>query len=350
MVPLMPQMTSSPQEVLSQVVSRLAPDCVCVLCDTQTAVHCLPLVRGALGEQTTVITLPEGESHKTLDSVARVWRALHDCGATRHSLLVNLGGGVVTDLGGFAAATYKRGMRFVHIPTTLLAMVDASVGGKTGFDFDGLKNQIGVFCDAAAVIVSPVFLRTLPAPYLMAGYAEMLKHGLLSSCEQWSALLSEVDVDFSTPAFLDSLAESIGIKQQYVALDPRDQGHRKALNLGHTVAHALEALLLDRGTPCQHGHAVAWGLVAALYISHATLGLSCDVLRLTTRFVREHYAPLPIGCNDYDALIAFMRHDKKNVGQDIAFTLLRDFADVAVHQVVTPALIAEALDFMRDAG
>jgi len=299
------------------------------------------------GVQTIVI--PPGDQHKTLDSLCHVWEQLQQHGATRHSLLINLGGGMITDLGGFAAGTFKRGIHCINIPTTLLAMVDASVGGKTGINFGGLKNEIGVFRNASAVIVDTLFLQSLDMENLLSGYAEMLKHGLISTPAMLGELLQydfNGNIDYSLLARL--LEDSVAVKQRIVLEDPTEQGLRKALNLGHTMGHAFESLALRRQKPVLHGYAVAWGLVGELYLSTVKTGFPSATMRQVVSFIVNHYGKMDISCDDYDELIELMTHDKKNIGGEINFSLLSGVGELMLNQTATKKEIEEALDFYRD--
>lgn len=334
---------------LERVVSECRPDRIFILTDTQTHRHCLPAVAGfACLKDAVQITIADTDAHKDLQTLSEVWTALQQGGATRHSLLVNLGGGMVTDLGGFAASTFKRGMSFVHIPTTLLSMVDASVGGKTGINFGGLKNEVGVFSNARSVLIDTRFLSTLDAPNIRSGYAEMLKHALISDTRHWAELLQ---FDLFRPDFslLQELVQkSVAIKESIVQQDPTEKGLRKALNLGHTAGHAFESLALEKGLPVLHGYAVAWGLVCELYLSARKTDFPKQKLQQTLAFVREHYGTFVFDCNDYEALYAFMTHDKKNEGADINFTLLAEVGDIRINQTAGKEEIFDMLDFYRE--
>ena len=280
--------------------------------------------------------------------MSHVWTALQQGGATRHSLLINLGGGMVTDLGGFAASTFKRGIDFINIPTTLLAMVDASVGGKTGINYGGLKNEIGVFSESRFVILDTEFLDTLDAENLRSGYAEMLKHGLIANEKMWAEL---VGFDLARPdlARLQRMVgESVQVKERVVTEDPREHGIRKALNLGHTVGHAFESLALRCQQPVLHGYAVAYGLVCELYLSAVKTGFPVDKMRQTVQYIRDYYGRMAITCDDYDALYELMTHDKKNQAGKINFTLLGGVGDIRINQTATREEIDEALDFYRE--
>ena len=383
------------ERTLETAIGECHPDRLFVLTDDNTRRLCWPVVKdyGCLAAA-QLITIPAGDEHKNLTSLSHVWQQLQQGGATRHSLMVCLGGGMVTDLGGFAASTFKRGIAFINIPTTLLAMVDASVGGKTGINFGGLKNEVGVFSEAQAVIICTRFLQTLDMQNVLSGYAEMLKHGLISNKEHWAELLrfpieglNRQDVEDSSGGqdpsggLASLLARSVAVKERIVEADPHEQGLRKALNLGHTIGHAIEewsfkptpnpsrgegslgtlsgvkanqAPLPSGGdgggssSPLLHGYAVAYGLVGELYLSAVKCHFPTDRLRQTVQFVREHYGTPVITCNDYPALLRLMTHDKKNTAGTINFTLLSDIGELQLNQSATDEEICEALDFLRE--
>ncbi len=383
------------ERTLETAIGECHPDRLFVLTDDNTRRLCWPVVKdyGCLAAA-QLITIPAGDEHKNLTSLSHVWQQLQQGGATRHSLMVCLGGGMVTDLGGFAASTFKRGIAFINIPTTLLAMVDASVGGKTGINFCGLKNEVGVFSEAQAVIICTRFLQTLDMQNVLSGYAEMLKHGLISNKEHWAELLrfpieslnrqdgqDPSDGQDSSDGLASLLARSVAVKERIVEADPHEQGLRKALNLGHTIGHAIEewsfkptpnpsrgegslgtlsgvkanqAPLPSGGdgggslSPLLHGYAVAYGLVGELYLSAVKCHFPTDRLRQTVQFVREHYGTPAITCNDYPALLRLMTHDKKNTAGTINFTLLADIGELQLNQSATDEEICEALDFLRE--
>ena len=340
------------QQSLSEAVAACEYDVLFVLCDETTERLCLPVVAGyECMKAAQRIVIKDTDTNKTLDSVTHVWSELQRLGATRHSLMINLGGGMVTDLGGFAASTFKRGIQYINIPTTLLSMVDASVGGKTGINFGGLKNEIGVFNNASSVILDTTFLRTMDHENLLSGYAEMLKHGLISNDKMWSQLLNYHLETPDKPENLEILgkmvAESVAVKQRIVTEDPTEQGIRKALNLGHTAGHAFESMALER-KPILHGYAVAYGLIVELYLCCVKMGFPQDKMRQTVSFIKEHYGRMAITCDDYPHLIALMHHDKKNTGHDINFTLLGDIGDIRINQTASEDDIKEALDFYRE--
>ena len=334
---------------LVNAISECEHDRIFVLTDETTQQLCWPKIKNfkALKNSTPII-IKATDTHKNLDTLSQVWQALSNGGATRHSLMINLGGGMVTDLGGFAASTFKRGIDFINIPTTLLAMVDASVGGKTGINFGGLKNEIGVFSDSRFVIINTQFLDTLDHDNICSGYAEMLKHGLISDERTWAEL---VTFDLDTPDLSQlqrMVAESIKVKERIVEADPHEHGIRKALNLGHTMGHAFESFAMRRGTPILHGYAVAYGLISELYMSARKTAFPTDRMHQTVRFIRENYGTINITCNDYPTLIELMHHDKKNTSGIINFTLLGNVGDIRINQTANEEEIKEALDFFRE--
>lgn len=334
---------------LSTAIGEVAYDKLFVLTDTTTCELCWPVVQNYMVMQEAhMITIHPTDEAKNLDTLSYVWSRLQEGGATRHSLLINLGGGMVTDLGGFAASTFKRGMAYINVPTTLLSQVDASVGGKTGINFGGLKNEIGVFNCARSVILSSQFLRTLDHDNLLSGYAEMLKHGLLSSIENWAELLN---FDIASPDYniLQTLvAKSVAIKERIVTEDPTEKGIRKALNLGHTAGHAIESLALQEGRTILHGYAVAWGLMMELYLSVRKCGFPSKNMHQMETYIKEHYGKFPYECKHYDSLCEFMSHDKKNIGDKINFTLLGGIGDIRINQTATSDEIEEMLDYYRE--
>jgi len=338
------------EESLSGAIAKVKYDKLFVLTDETTLRLCWPLVSDMpCVRDATMITIAATDENKTLESLSHVWTALQKGGATRHSLMVNLGGGMVTDLGGFAASTFKRGIAYINIPTTLLSMVDASVGGKTGINFGGLKNEIGVFNCAASVILDTEFLRTLDHANLCSGYAEMLKHGLISNEATWAELLN-FDLDDVDYRHLNQMVStSVAVKERIVEEDPLEHGIRKALNLGHTVGHAFESLALAENRTVLHGYAVAWGLVCELYLSAKRTHFPKDKLHQTLQFIKDNYGVFTFDCKQYDRLYELMTHDKKNTSGQVNFTLLGGIGDIRINQTATREEILEMLDFYREA-
>ncbi len=342
-------MSENLQQTLSAAVRKVEHDRLFVLTDETTRRLCWPLVSEMpCMAEAQMMTIGATDENKTLESLTHVWRCLQEGGATRHSLMVNLGGGMVTDLGGFAASTFKRGIAYINVPTTLLSMVDASVGGKTGINFGGLKNEVGVFNCALTVILDAEFLHTLDYENLASGYAEMLKHGLISTEENWAELLrfDLQRVDYRALGRL--VAKSVAIKERIVEEDPLEHGIRKALNLGHTVGHAFESLAMAEERTVLHGYAVAWGLVCELYLSAKRVGFPADKLRQTMAFVRDTYGTFAFTCKHYDRLYELMTHDKKNTAGQVNFTLLGDVGDIRINQTATREEIMDMLDFYRE--
>ena len=334
---------------LTAAISECGHDNLFILTDEKTAQACLPVIqRYRCLRNARHITVPQGDTNKNLQSLTTIWQYLSENGATRHSLLINLGGGMITDLGGFAAATFKRGIDIINIPTTLLAMVDASVGGKTGINFNGLKNEVGAFCDARYVLLSTTFLKTLDSENLRSGYAEMLKHGLISTTERWAELVNYNLAQPDLAQLQHMVGQSVAVKQDIVAQDPHEHGIRKALNLGHTIGHAFESYAMKQGRPILHGYAVAYGIICELYLSAVKTAFPTDRMRQTVNFIRENYGQMNITCDDYPALLDLMRHDKKNTAGTINFTLLGDIGDIRINQTATEEEIKEALDFYRE--
>jgi len=324
-------------------------DRVFLLTDGTTHQLCRPLLATCEPlKKAYDIVIGATDTHKNVETLAQVWKALSDGKATRRSLMVNLGGGMVTDLGGFAAATFKRGIRFINVPTTLLAMVDAAVGGKTGINFNGLKNEVGCFQEASAVLVATAFLRTLDGENLRSGYAEMLKHALLENEELWA---DHLRFDLANPDYghLQQLVrQSIHCKSRIVEEDPHEKGIRKALNLGHTVGHAFESLALEKGTPVPHGYAVAWGMLCELFLSASHAGFPPLQMHQTVTFIRENYGTFNFSCKDYERLYSLMLHDKKNTDGQISFTLLGGIGDIRINQHLEKEAVLDAFDFFRE--
>lgn len=333
---------------LAKAIAECEHDRIFVLVDETTNKLCWSLVKDYLClKDAQTIVIGATDRRKNLDTLVHVWESLQQGKATRHSLLINLGGGMVTDLGGFAASTYKRGINFINIPTTLLAMVDASVGGKTGINFGGLKNEIGIFNDAEFVLLDTNWLRTLDEENIRSGYAEMLKHGLIADETMWAELINFNLAQPNLRQLAPMLNKSVRIKERIVAEDPHEKSIRKALNLGHTFGHAFESWAMKR-QPVLHGYAVAFGLIAELYLATTRTDFPTERMRQTVNFIRAYYGSLPITCNDYPELIELMHHDKKNRGNEINVTLLGGIGDIRIDQTITENDIKEALDFFRE--
>ena len=289
---------------------------VFILTDENVAPFWLPETEYWLNSENAIeIVLKAGERHKNLQTVQRIWKTLMKHCADRNALLINLGGGVITDLGGFAASTYKRGIKFINIPTTLLAMVDAAIGGKTGIDFGGGKNQIGTFAEAEEVIIDPVFLSTLPRRELLSGLAEMLKYGFISDANLLNTNLEN---------YQDYILRCGEIKRGIVAHDPTEKGLRKVLNFGHTIGHAIESHCLTTIHPLLHGEAVAMGMAAALWLSVKQCGLEKKVLNNYEKQLPILLSEAEMNLTDADEeyILSYLALDKKNKGEQSQFVLL----------------------------
>ena len=341
--------------VISDLYSALKPYLdappkgqVFVLVDENTHKHCLPILAEAMGDVACqVIVVSAGEENKALSAVEQIWSALLNGGAAREALLVNVGGGMVTDMGGFAAATYMRGIRYVNVPTSLLAMVDASSGGKTGFDYKGVKNLVGSFAMPEATLIYLPFLDTLPVNEWLSGYAEMLKHGLLDSKEHLNALLALDVNDTKCSISSEILAYNIAIKERIVTIDPQEKGARKLLNFGHTIGHAIEETYVAEGKEVKHGYCVLWGMVAELYLSVVKIGLDRQVLTQMSHLMLEYYGRPKCDCRQREKLVEWMMKDKKNrVSSEINFSLLRTIGDGVVDQTVSREELDEALEYV----
>ena len=329
--------------VLAEYLRRPGISQVFVLVDANTRALCLPRLLAYLPINCTVVELPAGEEHKTLSSCETLWAALTAAQADRFAVLVNLGGGVVTDLGGFAAALYKRGIDFIQLPTTLLAQVDAGVGGKTGVDFQGFKNQLGVFQQPVAVCIDPVFLHTLDPRQLKAGYAEVLKHWLVADAEAFD---KNRRLGWLTDDWEPIIRESVALKQRIVAADPLEAGPRKLLNFGHTVGHALESYLLGQpGREVLHGEAVAVGLICESWLSVQRGLLEASELDKIETFVLSVFEKVNFVALETAAMAEFAAQDKKNAAGVINCTLLQGVGHGVYNQPVSLAELAESLHY-----
>ena len=345
---------------LSKILSSYEPDQVCFVIDEQVR-GIIEASKGQIGLK--CCTLSVSESEKTLETVQRVWDFFFSIGLTRRGVVVAIGGGVLTDLVGFAAATYKRGVDYINVPTTLLAMVDASTGGKTGVNYRGLKNSIGVFAQPVETLIWPGWLQTLPAKEILNGFAEMLKTGLIESptptlprregekSTLWNELLrydlEAMPLEKLTPL----IRRCVEVKEAIVAADPKEEGLRKVLNFGHTFGHALEELSHAQAhpgvEPLDHGYAVLYGMIAELYLSVTKLGCAREVLQQLTQIMLHAYGKPACKCSDRERLIALMKQDKKNErAAEINVTLLRSVGSPVVNQTITADEADEAWEYL----
>ncbi|TCK69369.1 3-dehydroquinate synthase [Winogradskyella wandonensis] len=335
---------------LNAYIKRENPSKIFVLVDTNTHDFCLPQFMSNLESgviQTEVMEMPEGEDHKSIDICVGVWEAMSQYGADRKSLLINLGGGVVTDLGGFVASTYMRGISYINVPTSLLAMVDASVGGKTGVDLGVLKNQVGVISEGEMVLIDTSFLGTLPQNQMVSGFAEMLKHGLIFDATYWYTLTHLEDLDISD---LDKLIyDSVIIKNKIVTEDPTEKGLRKILNFGHTLGHAIESYFLDNEEKTQllHGEAIAIGMILESYLSTKICKLKSPELDDISAGILKTFSKTNFEDKDYENIIDLMKHDKKNSHGKVKFVLLESIGKAKRDCEVPNELILEAFEYYK---
>ena len=315
-----------------------------VLTDEHTGKYCLPIVKKYFGEkiQYDLIEINAGEQSKTIDFCVGIWKMLIDFGADRNSLLVNLGGGVISDMGGFAASTYKRGIDFVHVPTTLLSQVDASVGGKTGIDIDSIKNIVGTFTQPCAVFMEHAFIKTLPLRQILSGLAEMLKHGLIADANYWK----ELKISASASPSAQLIHRSVNIKNNIVIQDPKEKGIRKALNFGHTIGHAIETWSLENdANHLTHGEAIAIGMICEAWLSWKKIGLSEKELNEIVDVFTGLYPNYNVKAGCHNELYSLMQKDKKNHGDKINCTLISKIGAYRIDNNCTEDELCSSIQF-----
>lgn len=341
--------TPDAEVALRQLLSQISYSALFLLTDSNVAQHVLPRFKSFLEDYNPhIIVIEAGEENKSVESLCRIWRELSEHGGTRDALLINLGGGVITDIGGFAAATFKRGIRFINVPTTVLGAADASVGGKTGIDFGGLKNEVGAFAEAEAVVIDTNLFSTLSDAELLSGYAEVVKMAMIRDGRMYNRVLSSSPLE-DAELLQEALSFAVEEKDKITTEDPREKGLRKILNFGHTCGHAFETLMLERGEPIAHGCAVAHGMAVALILSHLLLKLpSAEIERYISGILHPYYKRLPITCKDYPRLIELMGKDKKNrKAGEIRFVLLSAIGEPAIDVQVGIPDLETALDIYQ---
>jgi len=335
-------------KILKELLTPFKDAKLFILVDENTRKYCLPVILESIGIcENNIIEIKSGEQNKSIRSVEKVWEFLNKNGAERSSLLINLGGGIIGDLGGFAASTFKRGMDFINIPTTLLSQVDASIGGKTGINFMGYKNEIGVFNHPKYVIIDSTFNRTLDKRNILSGWAEMLKHTLIFSEADWDNLTRHNINQTGFKTLNQHIARSANIKNHFVEKDPNEKNIRKALNLGHTFGHAFESLFMNTENEIQHGEAVAQGILCELYLSNKICGFPHQKLKKVTDYILKTYNQIKINDSDFEKIIDLMGHDKKNESSLINFTLLEDFGIIKINQTCPVNEIVETLNWYK---
>ncbi len=335
------EITKNAKHCLGTFLKENIYSTVFVLVDGNTEKNCLPILENSLGK-TTLISIMSGEQHKTLVTCTHIWQAFTKANADRNALLINLGGGVIGDMGGFCASTYKRGIDFVNIPTTLLSQVDASVGGKLGIDFNGFKNHIGLFKLPKKVIIDPVFLETLPLNQLKSGFAEMLKHGFIKDKGHLEELAK---LDIQNTEWLNYITKSVAIKNEIVEVDPLEKNERKFLNFGHTIGHAVETYFLNNGLPILHGEAVAIGMISETYLSTKRLGLSEEEQSKITSIIDAYFERKEIPQNGMEEILNNLEQDKKNKDSTIQAVLLNQIGKPSHSIEITKEEVQQALAF-----
>lgn len=325
---------------LNKFLSEKSYDIIFLFVDSNTHEHCLPTLLGEMETQSAmeIIEIPPGEENKDLEIVAQIWQSLAELGASRKSLFINLGGGVITDMGGFIASTFKRGIDFINIPTTLLSMVDASVGGKTGIDFGGLKNQIGTFSMPQLTLIDASFLETLEEREFRSGIAEMLKHGLIYQPEHWNSLQN-----MTGETIQNLIEDSVTIKSEIVAQDPKESGLRKILNFGHTIGHALESFYLETENPLLHGEAIAIGMLVESILTFENELISQTELDEIFESILKIFPAQSIEENIIPSLLELMKHDKKNQDGKISFSLLNGIGSAKYDVLLNENQISEGI-------
>lgn len=319
------------------------------LTDLNTSEHCMPLIGQLVPSLVNydIIEVDPGEENKNIDYCIGVWQMLLDFGADRNSLLINLGGGVITDMGGFAASTFKRGIDFVQVPTTLLSQVDASVGGKTGIDLGSIKNIIGTFTQPKAVFISSEFLKTLDDRQIISGFAEIVKHGIIADKDYFNRL-KEVN-----PLKIDPeiIYHSVEIKNFVVTTDPFEKSIRKTLNFGHTIGHAVETYSLKNDKRALlHGEAIAIGMICEAFLAFRHNGLSSEELEEITAYIRSIFPDYHLKADSYGDILEFMKNDKKNVNGNIGFALPAEIGKCDFNIYLANDQILESLNFYADLG
>jgi 3-dehydroquinate synthase len=332
-------------EALNHCVHASAYSTIFVLTDTNTSLHCLPHADSKIKFDYKTLEMQAGEENKHIQSCVSLWDSLSEMGADRRSLLINIGGGVVTDLGGFVACTFKRGIDFINIPTSLLAMVDASVGGKTGIDLGALKNQVGIIKEPRMVLVDTRFLDTLPDSEYRSGYAEMLKHGLI----QEPAYFETLSRFLNKSEILPHIHHSVGVKAKVVSEDIDEQGLRKILNFGHTLGHAVESHFLTASdkTRLLHGEAIAIGMILEAFLSVKAVGFPLESADEIKRVFLAIYPKVPFDKDTISEVIKMLMHDKKNENGNVLFVLLKAIGEPVWNQSVSEKHILEAFEFYQ---
>jgi 3-dehydroquinate synthase len=317
-----------------------------IMVDENTCKYCLPdlIIKVPKLEKAEIIETESGEDNKSIEVCVQIWKAMTELGADRKSLLINLGGGVISDMGGFAASVFKRGMDYINLPTTLLSMVDASVGGKTGLNLDNQKNQVGTFSNPKAVFIYPPFLNSLKENHFVSGFAEVAKHALIADNEYWEAIkkLHPLDADEEKV-----ISRSVEIKNNIVSQDPDEKGLRKILNFGHTVGHAIESFFLETGNPVEHGEAIAAGMFCEAFLSYKISGLKHTQLDEICNFLLKNFSVFDPSSIEPIRLLELMQHDKKNESGIMLFSLIEKPGAAVFNVKVSSEMVLQSIEFYK---
>jgi len=333
---------------LNTYIAENNPSIIIFLVDENTHENCLITLLSNIETQIPyeIIEIKSGEEEKNISTAIQLWEILSEFGVDRNALMVNVGGGVITDMGGFVASTYKRGIKFINIPTTLLAMVDASIGGKTGIDHQFYKNIIGTFSNSEKIFAYPKFLKTLPFVELRSGFAEMLKHGLIASEHHWENIKN---INLSTENIESFVIDSMKIKQKVVEQDFREQNIRKTLNFGHTIGHAVESIFLQNSNPIPHGEAVAAGMIMESHLSYSSNLINAETLEEITTCINSIYPKVSIKNLDFDEIYNLMLNDKKNIQGKIKFSIIDRIGHCLFDYELSKDQIKRSIEYYHEA-
>lgn len=346
MIPENVLITDRLEDALGAFLQSIVFSQVGVLVDENTVQHCYPLIQGSLPTH-HLIQIQSGELHKNLDTCVHIWQEMTNAGFDRKALWINLGGGVIGDMGGFCASTYKRGINFINIPSTLLAQVDAAVGGKLGIDFQGFKNHIGLFTDPLKVIISSELLKTLPERELRSGFAEVIKHSLIADRTYWPEIINHT---FADQDWESHITHSVKVKAEVVSQDFKENGLRKILNFGHTIGHAIESYFLNTSSQLLHGEAIAIGMVSELYLSKKYAGLSTEELTEAEKYLLHVYGYVALDTAQIEEIANLAIQDKKNEKGIIYCTLLKKIGEAVYDIKIEVQDVVDALNYYKNKG
>ncbi len=330
---------------LENIIKKHPENKIYILVDENSYKYCYSYIEKTFATSPNIIEIESGEKNKNIDSANKIWNYLSDNGADRNSLMINLGGGVITDIGGFVASTFKRGISFINLPSTLLSQVDASIGAKVGINFNNLKNQIGLFSPAEQTIIFPKFLKTLSKKELTSGFAEVVKHALIYKLDAWEELRRFNLKDVDNTKLFDLVVKSTKIKHEIILQDPKEKGIRKALNFGHTFGHALETYFHNKGVRILHGEAVAIGMICEVFVSNKVLNFDLHKMFEIVEYIAINFKSYTVEMQDYDEIYSLMKHDKKNSDNKIRFALLSKIGEIKINQTCEKNDIFQALNF-----